>query len=56
LTIAQQKDLVQQAQEEIQAAEPKLAEEDVAALPAAMRIMPVGEDQRGALYWKQHSG
>ena len=42
------------AQEEVDAAEPKSAEADSAAsaLPAAVRMMPLGEDRRGALYWK----
>jgi len=43
---------MQRAQEEVEAAEPKLAEGDSSALPPAVRIMPLGEDRRGALYWK----
>ncbi len=55
LTVAEQRDLLQRAQEEVDAAEPK-AEVDSGAstLPAAVRIMPLGEDRRGALYWKLH--
>lgn len=45
---------MQRAQEEVDAAEPKMAEAEHAAsaLPAAVRIMPLGEDRRGVLYWK----
>ena len=45
---------MQRAQEEVDAAEPKVAEADFAAsaLPAAVRVIPLGEDRRGALYWK----
>ena len=53
LTIEEQKDLMQRAQEEVGAAEPKVeADSAASALPAAVRIMPLGEDRRGALYWK----
>ena len=44
---------MQRFQEEVQAVEPKLAEEDLAALRPAMHIMLLGEARRGALYWKQ---
>ena len=45
---------MQRALEGVDAAEPNAAEADPAAsaLPAAVRIMPLGEDRRGALYWK----
>ncbi len=48
--------MLQRAQEEMDAAEPKVTETDsgASALPAAVRIMPLGEDRRGALYWKLH--
>ena len=54
LTIQEQRDLMQRAQQEVDAADPKVAEGDSAAsaLPATMRIVPLGEDRRGALYWK----
>lgn len=54
LTIQEQRDLMQRAQQEVEAAEPKLAEGDSAAsaLPATVRILPLGEDRRGALHWK----
>ena len=45
---------MQRAQERVQAAEPKLAEEGSSPLLPAMRIMVLGEDRPGALYWKQH--
>ena len=43
---------MQRAQEEVEAVEPKLAEGDSSSLPPAVRIMPLGEDRQGALYWK----
>ena len=43
---------MQRAQEEVEAAEPKLSEGDSSALPPAVRITPLGADRRGALYWK----
>ena len=47
---------MQRAQDEVDAAEPKIAEANsgASALPVTVRIMPLGEDRRGALYWTLH--
>ena len=50
LTIAEQMALLQQAKAQAEAAEPNQAE--AAALPPAVRVLPLGEDRRGALFWK----
>ena len=50
LTIAEQMALLQQAKAQAEAAEPDQAE--AAALPPTVRVLPLGEDRRGALYWK----
>ena len=50
LTIAEQMALLQQAKAQAETAEPDQAE--AAALPPAVRVLPLGEDRRGALYWK----
>ena len=42
--------LLQQAKAQAETAEPDQAE--AAALPPAVRVLPLGEDRRGALYWK----
>ena len=50
LTIAEQMALLQQAKAQAEAAEPDQAE--AAAPPPVVRMLPLGEDRRGALFWK----
>ena len=50
LTIAEQIALLQQAKAQAEAGEPDQSE--AAALPPAVRVLPLGEDRWGALYWK----